>query len=226
MQRIAAAELLDDDRGTRREVAESLADIWTMNRWFGGVSGSMRLLLLFFERTGLGAARILDVGCGDARMATDLQRRLRRRGFSAELFVLDRRLSHLESHPGMLHGLTPLIGDALELPLAPGSVDVVMCNLFLHHFCGESAQGLLQELSSVAGRAVLINDLERHGLAYFISHCFGPFFRSPLSRHDGPASVRQAYTRDELRTLAEAAGFQGYEVLRLPMFRLGLILWK
>src|SRR5487761_825410 len=190
MRRIAAGELLDDDRGTRREVAESLADIWTMNRWFGGVSGSVRLLRLFFERTGLGAARVLDVGCGDARMAADLQERLRRHGFSAKLFVLDRRLSHLESHPGKLNGLIPLIGNALELPLAPGSVDVVMCNLFLHHFCGESAQRLLQELSSVAARAVLINDLERHGLAYFISHCFGPFFRSPLSRHDGPASVR------------------------------------
>src|SRR5487761_1715456 len=145
MRRIAAGELLDDDRGTRREGAESLADIWTMNRWFGGVSGSVRLLRLFFERTGLGAARVLDVGCGDARMAADLQERLRRHGFSAKLFVLDR-------------GLIPLIGNALELPLAPGSVDVVMCNLFLHHFCGESAQRLLQELSSVAARAVLIND--------------------------------------------------------------------
>jgi SAM-dependent methyltransferase len=226
MQRTPATELLDGDCGTPQEIEASFEDLWRINRWLGGVSGSMALLLRFFERSGLRAARILDVGCGDARMAQALAARLGRRGFKVKFFVLDRRLSHLRSFPAFLGGLTPVVGDALELPLAPGSVDLAMCNLFLHHFSGDSARRLLQELAGVAARAVLINDLERHAFAHLISRHFRPFSRSPITRHDAPASVRQAYTRDELSALIESAGFRDYDLKRLPMFRLGVILWK
>ncbi len=226
MQRVPTAELLDEDCGTPLEVAESLDDLWNINRWLGGVSGSMKLLLRFFARSGLRSARILDVGCGDARMAANLREKLHRHGFPAKLFVLDRQLSHLQSHSGTLNGAIPLIGDALELPLAAGSLDIVMCNLFLHHFSGENAKRLLRGLATVAARAVLINDLERRAVAHFISRHFRPFSRSPITRHDAPASVRQAYTRDELRILIEESGFHDYDLVRLPMFRLGLILWK
>lgn len=226
MQRIPTMELLDEDRGTPREVAESLQDLWRINRWLGGVSGSMILLLRFLARTRLRSARILDVGCGDARLAAALHNKLRPRDVAVRFFALDRRMSHLQSHRAALQDVTPLIGDAMQLPLAPGSMDGVMCNLFLHHFSGEDAKRLLRELASVAARAVLINDLERHAVAHFISRYFRPFSRSPITRHDAPASVQQAYTRDELRTLTEDAGFQDYDLLRLPKFRLGLILWK
>ncbi|MGH9430167.1 MAG: methyltransferase domain-containing protein [Terriglobia bacterium] len=226
MQRIPTTELLDEDQGTPREIAESFQDLWRINRWLGGVSGSMLLLLRFFARNGLRTARILDVGCGDARMALALREKLRRRGLAATFFVLDRRLSHLQRHPGSWREVTPIIGDAMQVPLAPGSVDVVMCNLFLHHFSGEDAKRLLRELAGVAARAVLINDLERRAVAYFISRHFRPFSRSPITRHDAPASVRQAYTLDELRSLAEDAGFRRYDLFRLPKYRLGLILWK
>ena len=88
------------------------------------------------------------------------------------------------------------------------------------------AEKLLHQLAAVATEAVLINDLERHLLPYFFIRCAPIFTLSPMSRHDAPASVRQAYTRDELRDLAVAAGFKDFEVRRLLPFRLGLTLWK
>jgi 2-polyprenyl-3-methyl-5-hydroxy-6-metoxy-1,4-benzoquinol methylase len=225
MRRVLSGELLDDDRGTPAEVEQSLDDLWRINRWLGGISGSIHLLEHFFVRTGPHPVRILDVGSGDARMAGRVQSELLRRGLQAKVFVLDRRLTHLECRHST-RGLAPVVADVLNLPFRPASFEVVTCNLFLHHFSGESALELLRALGTVASEAVLINDLERHLLPYLFIRCALPFARSRITRYDGPASVRQAYTRKELAELAAAAGYRDFEVERLPLFRLGLCLWK
>lgn len=226
MRRVTSVEWLDDDRGTPAEIQTSLGDLWRINRQLGGVSSSLRLLERFFARHGSRPARILDVGAGDGRLAARLQSDLAQRGHRAQFFVLDRRASHLAGGRPADAGLLPAVGDALRLPFAPGSFDAVMCNLFLHHFSGTEAERLLHSLAESAREAVLVNDLERHWMPYVFIRCATPFARSRLTRHDGPASVRQAYTRPELEELARAAGFEDFEVLRLPAFRIGLLLWK
>jgi hypothetical protein len=118
-----------------------------------------------------------------------------------------------------------VVADVFNLPFPEKSFEVVMCNLFLHHFSGELAGDLLRRLAAIASEAVLINDLARGLLPYLFIRVAYPFARSRITRHDGPASVRQAYTRQELRALAEAAGIREFAVHRLPLYRLGLTLW-
>jgi ubiquinone/menaquinone biosynthesis C-methylase UbiE len=226
MRRITSAELLDDDLGTPEEIRVSLDDLWRINRCLGGVSSTLRMLEHFLARTGIRSARILDVGAGDSRMAGHIRQKLLQRGIRAETVVLDRRLTHLASGRPAAASLLPVVADVFALPFPEQSFDVVMCNLFLHHFSGEKARELLRCLAGVASRAVLINDLERHILPYLFIRFGYPFARSRLTRHDGPASVRQAYTRDELAQLAAEAGFMNFEAERVPLFRLGLTLWK
>ena len=181
----------------------------------------------FFSRSGVHPVRILDVGSGDSRLAGCLRTKLLDRNIRAEFFVLDRRLTHLAGGCPLAAGLLPVVADVFALPFPERSFDVVMCNLFLHHFSGENARELLRSLAGVAGKAVLVNDLERHVLPYLFIRFLGfPFAHSRITRHDGPASVRQAYTRDELAALASGAGFRDFEVERVPPFRLGLTIWK
>ena len=226
MRRVPSTELLDDDRGTPTEIRQGLKDLWRINRWLGGFSGTLQLLTRIFERAGIRQARILDVGAGDGRLAMRLGARLHRQGFRAEIFVLDRRLSHLEQ--GKMEGDTihAIVGDALRMPFGEGAFHVVLCNLFLHHFSGEKLQALLSSLADAASQAVVVNDLERGWLPYLFIRANPVFARSPLTRHDGPASVRQAYTRQELGELVRAAGFRDFELSKLPFCRLGLTIWK
>jgi ubiquinone/menaquinone biosynthesis C-methylase UbiE len=226
MRRTTSTELLDDDRGTHAEIARSLDDLWRINRWLGGVSSSLHMLERFFVRTGPHPVRILEVGAGDARLAGRLQKELLARKLQADFVVLDRRESHLRRGDPAACGLKPVVADVMGLPFPDQSFNVVMCNLFFHHFSGTTAQALLRVLARVASEAVLINDLERNLLPYFFIRLGYPFARSPITRHDGPASVRQAYTRRELRALVEDAGFRDFEIERLAPFRLGLTLWK
>ena len=226
MLRVPSQEWLDDDFGTPGEIRQSFDDLWRINRWLGGVSGCLHLLDHYFARRGLRQARILDVGSGDSRLAACLQAELARRNQSAKFVALDRRLSHLRNGNHSSGRVTRVVADVSSLPFPKESFEVVISNLFLHHFSEDEAVELLRSLAEVASEAVLINDLERHPLPYVFIRLAWPFARSRVTRHDGAASVRQAYTKDELESLAARAGFANFEVERLPAFRLGLALWK
>jgi SAM-dependent methyltransferase len=226
MRRETSIELLDEDRGDPRDIQTSFDDLWRINRWLGGVSGSMRLLRLFFQRTGVHAVRILDVGAGDGRVTNYLGRKLRSRCPRTEIVALDRRLSHLQNCRAAISEVRWVAADVMKLPFSPASFDVITCNLFLHHFSDSAAVELLRILLAAAREAVLINDLERKRLPYWIIAHAPWIARSPITRSDGRASVRQAYTRLELRALAAQSGAAEAEVIDLPFFRLGLVLWK
>jgi SAM-dependent methyltransferase len=207
------------------EIQGNLADLWRVNRYLGGVSNNMRLLRRFFRRTGKLRVRVLEVGAGDGRLAAHLRRELRKQGVAADFFVLDCRLCHLLAGRPDAPGVHPVVADALALPFAQSTFDIVTCNLFLHHFSGARALQLLTALASVAREAVLINDLRRHWLPYWFVRLTPWLWREEMSRLDGMASTRQAYTRAELIELAGAARFSDFEVHRLAPFRLGLVLW-
>ena len=57
-------------------------------------------------------------------------------------------------------GLT-VAGDALALPFATDSVDVVTCSQVLHHFEQGDSLRLLGELTRVARRRVIVAELRR-----------------------------------------------------------------
>lgn len=226
MHRVPSQEWLDDDLGTSEDIRKSFDDLWRINHWLGGVSGCLRLLDRYFSRRGSRHARILDVGAGDSRLAAHLQSELASRNRSVEFVALDRRLSHLRNGNHSPRMLSRVAADVAHLPFAEKSFDVVMCNLFLHHFSEDETVVLLRQFAGIASDAVLVNDLERNLLPYLFIRVAWPFARSLITRHDGAASVRQAYTRNELAALAVRAGFANFEVERLPAFRLGLSLWK
>jgi ubiquinone/menaquinone biosynthesis C-methylase UbiE len=226
MQRMPSIELLDEDQGDPRDIQTSFDDLWRINRWLGGVSGSMRLFNRFFRRTGSHPVRILDVGAGDGRMTDYLGRWLRQRYPGAQMVALDRRLSHLQNGRPADRDLRGIVADVRALPFSPESFEIVTCNLFLHHFSGAAAIELLRAMLRSAREAVLINDLDRKWLPYWIVGHAPWIARSPITRSDGPASVRQAYTRRELRALAAESGSARVEMIPLHFFRSGMILWK
>lgn len=225
MQRLASREILDGDSLSPEDVHAVFDDLWRINRWFGGVSGSLRLLRRVLARIGPRPARILDVGAGDGRMARFLSRQLKAIHIEAAFFALDRQFSHIR---GMSpeQGLPSVVADALRLPFPPASFDLVMSNLFLHHFSPDAAKLLSRSMLAIASEAVLINDLDRRWLPYFLIRRAPLLTRNIISRLDGAASVRQAYTRREMASIAAESGARSIEIIRLRFFRHGLVLWK
>jgi hypothetical protein len=74
--------------------------------------------------------------------------------------------------------------------------------------------------------AVLINDLVRHPLHMSLVYAGMPLYRSRLTRHDAPASVRQAYTVEEMQSLLAQSSAARVEIHRHYLFRMGVVAWK
>lgn len=224
MERVVEQELLDQDECTPREIDKALRSIARVNRRFGGDSLHARLLARALAGVPNGRKpHILEAASGHA---TVLRRALTRLGAAVQVTLLDRKIQHLPNPrdwPGEM-ALSTMRGDALALPFPDASVDIVSCCLFLHHLDPPDVQRFIREATRVARVAVVINDLERSAAHYRLAQMHSLFDRSRLSRHDGPVSVRRAYTFRELAGMLALTGCQ-FSLARAYLFRLGAVVW-
>jgi len=220
VKRVVIPELLDTDAGTRAEVEASLADLRMVNRWFGGARVMCDLVERVAIRTAATELSMLDVAAATGDVATTLRRRMQERGVRVAVTLLDRATSHFED------GLPRVAGDALALPFADSSFDVVGCSLFAHHLEPEEIVRFANEGLRVARRAVLINDLRRHPVHLALTYAGVPLFRSRLTRHDGPVSIRRAYTTDEMREMLKQTAASRVEITHHYLYRMGVIAWR
>ena len=234
MKRVVIPELLDADAGTRAEVEASLADLRMVNRWFGGARVMCRLIERVARATGAKELSMLDVAAATGDIAYTAQQKLAQSGIRLRVTLLDRATSHFGRHPderrpdGRLYetGLLRVAGDALSLPFADASFDVVGCSLFAHHLEPEQIVGFAGEGLRVARRAVLINDLRRHPVHLALTYAGRALYRSRLTSHDGPVSIRRAYTVEEMREMLTRTPAARVEISHYYLYRMGVIAWR
>ncbi len=220
MRRVVIPELLDTDAGTPAEIRGSLRDLRFFNARFGGVRTTSYLVGEVARQAGARSLSLLEVAAGSGYVAGRTRSRLRRRGIELNPVLLDRSPAHLNGSG------SAVAADALALPFADASFDLVGSNLFVHHLEPEEMIRFVREALRVCRRAVLINDLIRHPLHLFLVYAGMPLYRSRITRHDAPASVRRAYTVEEMQDMLARAGAARLEFSRHYLFRMGVILWK
>jgi len=222
MQRHSTPEILDSATCPAREVETSLRDLCRMNRWFGGVATTRRLIQHVSLATGQKRFSVLDVASGYGEVPKVAGKQLARQQIMLEVTMLDRLRSHL------LPEENSVVADALALPFADGSFDLVSCSLFAHHLEPEELACFAAEALRVSRCALLINDLIRHPLHLALIYAGFPLMRSQISRVDGIASVKRAYSPREIHAIL-GDGLPGrgrIQISRHYLFRMGVIAWK
>lgn len=222
LKRIPQHEVLDEDSLSPEAAVESLGDLRRVNRWFGGVNTTADLLRRAMLASGLRSATVLEVAAGDGYSIAHAAKRLKLEDLNIDPLCLDRRqvLAHAQCCE------RSVVGDALNLNFPSGSFDFVSCGLFIHHLAPAEVIAFVNSALKVARYAVLINDLRRSSLHLALVYLGFPIFRSPISRVDGVASVRQAYTPDELRDLITQTNASSTEIRSRYLFRMGVTAWK
>lgn len=220
MKRLVTPELLDSDAGSAQEIADSLADLRMVNRYFGGARTMREMLRAAAARRKLGALHWLDVGGASGDVALHVARSLAATGITSQATILDRAHTHLSGTQ------SAICGDALALPFRDNSFDVVACSLFVHHLEPDEVVLFAREALRVARHGFLINDLIRHPAHLAMVYAGFPLYRSRLTRHDSVASVRRAYTVEEMKSMLERAGAAEIEIREFFLFRMGAIAWK
>jgi ubiquinone/menaquinone biosynthesis C-methylase UbiE len=223
MKRVVTPELLDEDLGTPEEVQETLLDLRSLNRNFGGFRSVAGMLRIVATKTGKRSLKLLDVAGGNGDVADHVGRQLSSEEIQIGSTVLDRAVSHMNGHNGKLNRVA---GDALALPFNDRSFDVVSCNLFCHHLEAEEMIVFFNQALRVARLAVIASDLRRNAFHLFAAYAGRLTYRSRLTRNDAPASVRRAYTIAEISEIAERTTAASSYVSPHFFQRFGLILWK
>ncbi len=222
MQRVNTQEILDSDACPPVEVEASLRDLCRINRWFGGVATTRSLIERVSSATGHRRFTVLEVAAGFGEVSKIAGRQLAHKGITLDVTDLDRVQTHL------LRGNRAVVADALALPFQDSSFDLVSCSLFAHHLEPDELARFTREALRVSRCAVLINDLVRHPLHVALVYAGFPLMRSYVSRLDGVASVRRAYTPDEMRRILNSGTQHDgrVEISRHFLFRMGVIAWK
>jgi ubiquinone/menaquinone biosynthesis C-methylase UbiE len=234
MQRFDAPEILDSDACSPREAQAVVAVLDRLNRWFGGVSTTQKIVTRVAQAAGVKRLSLLEVAAGSGKVPDMVCERLAPRGIALDVTLLDMARSHLPggdpaaaSHPGKNHSV---VANALTMPFADGAFDLVSCSLFAHHLDSQQLRRFVQEALRVSRRAVLINDLVRHPLHWVLAFVGYPIMLNRVAWLDGLTSVRRAYVPEEVQRILLADSSSGIapqlEISRHYLFRMGVIVWK
>lgn len=199
-------EILDDPNADAALSLRSLRDIALANRFFGGRRAVLQEVLALLRRhpSGTEPVTLLDIGTGLGDIPSAAAAMAKRRGITMHTIGLER--AALLAAAASQRCTTAVAADAMCLPFADGSVDIITCSQVLHHFEDDDASQLLRECTRVARLGVVVGDLRRSWLA--VAGLWASSFVlgfHPVSRHDGMLSVLRGYTRGELRDLVQTA---------------------
>jgi hypothetical protein len=233
MQRIDAPEILDSELCSPGDAQAVLEVIGRVNRWFGGIATTQKMIERVARETGTTRFSLLEVAAGLGEVPDSARERLARRGITLDVTLLDIRSSHLPCSDPVANRADrnqAVVADALALPFCGDAFDLISCNLFAHHLDPQRLRQFVCEGLRVSRRALLINDLVRHPLHLALAYAGYPLMRNRVAWLDGLTSVRRAYVPGEMRTMlvadSSAAVSSRLEVSRHYLFRMGVIAWK
>jgi 2-polyprenyl-3-methyl-5-hydroxy-6-metoxy-1,4-benzoquinol methylase len=204
----------------------TLAFLSLTNRRFGGNSVVLRRLEDWSRRWRPGETiSLLDVGTGGGDIALAAARWARRRDFHIKITAVDLMPDIAEIARENARGFPEIKivdGNAFELESGEDRWDYVTASLFLHHVPPAENVRALKKLDALARKGLFVSDLERSLPSYMAVGALSRIAGNAVVRHDGPLSVRRAFTFGELNALAQEAGLPHLRARKEMWFRLSL----
>ena len=232
-------EEIDDPMQPFEDVARSMADVAWSNRLFGGTRTVLHHVARLLRDFPPGRnVRILDIGTGTADIPRALLAWAGRRCLDLTVVAVDNlpamlRLARAfclfpageELGRGRAVARLQLVqANALALPFAPRSFDIALCSLAFHHLGFDSSVRVLAAMDVLTTRGFIVSDLHRDRLSLWGVHAVLALARAhPFTRHDGPASVRRAFTAAEYRKMIALSGARRVRLSRPWYFRAALV---
>jgi SAM-dependent methyltransferase len=210
MNRLVQPELLDTLPADDPRAIRSRRDLRRINAWMR--NHAMMAAALQTAANGSAPKQIIDLGAGDGHFLARVAKKISPPWPDVSVTLLDnRKIMSLQT----LASFTPLgwraemvTADVFNWLPAAGGLDVVVTNLFLHHF--QDAR-LVELFRAVAGRARLFVTIEprRAPWPLFCSRLLWMIGCNSVTRHDATVSVRAGFSGHELSALWPAdSGWQ------------------
>lgn len=202
MPRTLETELLDILPADDPEATVSRRDLRLVNRlMFSSLLIGRRLEALYRDRPA--PRSLLDLGAGDGTLTLALARTLSARWQGVEVTLLDRQdilsPSTQQGFASLGWKANPVTADVVAYlgSAREQSYDIVITNLFLHHFAREELARLLALIARVTSSFIALEP-RRARFPLVMSELLWTIGCNRVTRHDAVASVRAGFVGQEL----------------------------
>jgi hypothetical protein len=200
MTRVLQPELLDELPADDPRAIHSRRDLRRLN----ALMGNGRIIAKFIraalrERRSAGESLVIaEIGAGEGLIGSFVAKQLRDDGYGGELLLVDR----VTLGNGSIDGweTRAIQADVFEWFEQAPRVDVVIANLFLHHFTDKKVKALLERCAGLCDCFAAAEPL-RSPMGAWFSRRVGLIGCNEITRHDAEISVRAGFAGNELSGL-------------------------
>lgn len=223
-------EIMDEFDFDGKELERVLISIDQINAALGGHRVTVNGIQKLIKGKKQSVYTILDVGCGSGASLRKLAKWARGRPEQFQFIGVDAnpeciaiaKKASIEFENIRFECINVFSKDFESL-----AVDVFISTLTLHHFKNKALVELMQTLHQQADIGIVINDLQRSKIAYYLFKLYAFFFiQSKIAKHDGLISILRGFKEEDFTKYAEKLGLTTYEVNWFWAFRYQWIIQK
>ncbi|TDG35248.1 methyltransferase domain-containing protein [Pedobacter changchengzhani] len=210
-------ELMDDFALEGETLREALDKIASINTFLGGNKVTLNGVKSLIN--GCDAEQnitIADIGCGNGDMLRALADYATKNSLNFTLIGVDANaytIKHAESlslnYKNISYQCVDIFGDEFKAEV----IDIFVCTLTLHHFKDDEILNLVKYFHDKAKIGVVINDLHRSNLAYYLFEVICFVFRlNSMSRQDGLVSILRGFKKADLVRYSKKLNFKSFSI--------------
>lgn len=210
-------ELLDEENIPRDLLFQNLRELELVNIWLGGLQITLAGLKTALKRSGKSerAFKVADIGCGGGDALRAMARYTAKNDLQGSFIGIDLKsdcIDYAERTCAAYPSVSFIESDFREAIRKDPSITHVHAALFCHHL-DDSELVELFRFCREEKKTLIINDLQRHPLAYYSIWAITRLLRgSKLVKNDAPLSVLRGFKKKELRAYLEEAGIKNYSL--------------
>ncbi len=206
-QRTNKEELMDDFSIGGDLLRDTLDKLENINRWLGGnkvtINGLQKILENHPKAQEL---TIVDIGCGHGDILRDVAKFGRKHHYTFKLIGIDANptaIAYANELSAAYPELTFETQDIFSTAFQAKKFDIVLATLFLHHFKEKELTSFLDTILKQTKIGVVVNDLHRHKLAYYLFMLLSIFIKNKMIIEDGLTSVLRGFKRKDLVEMSQ-----------------------
>ena len=224
--RSSEKELLDADYIPEKDLFQNLKELDFINNWLGGYQISFSALRKVLTQNR--KYTLVDIGSGGGDTLKRIRNWVKKYGVELRLYGVDIKpvcIDYSRRNAGR-EGIEFICDDYRNVFGHVSEIDIIHASLFCHHLSDEELVELIR--FSIGHKTLLvINDLERSGLAYYLIKILTAVFsKSYLVKHDAPMSVSRGFKRREWIAILNEAGATKFSVKNRWAFRHEVIVYS
>lgn len=200
-------EIMDDFSINGTILHDTLDTLATINTWLGGngvTIDGVKILLKNQPKDRL--FTIIDLGCGGGDILRAVATFGQKEGYNLRLIGVDANKHAIDYAAQLSYEFDNIIYKHIDIfteEFRELQYDIVISTLFLHHFKATDLLELLNDLINKAKIGLVINDLQRHKIPYYLFKLITIPVNNKMITQDGLTSILRGFKRKELEVFSK-----------------------